>query len=90
LIGESESYHQEYFDYITQQNAVLLMPFQREAFSQQALSLADQSNIMQITVVFQDSAYQPSGNNQLTNLEMHVFRVFDKQLQIQKSSATVF
>lgn len=46
---------------------------------------------MQITMIFQDAAYQPlSANFSLTNLECHVFRVFDRQLQIQKLSALVF
>jgi hypothetical protein len=47
---------------------------------------------MQITMTFQDSAYQPADATyfNLTNLECHVFRVFDRQLQIQKLSALVF
>jgi hypothetical protein len=56
----------------------MVLPFQREAFSSQNLSLADQSNVMQITIKFASAQYQPSANFDLTNLQCHVYRVFDK------------
>jgi hypothetical protein len=61
---------------------VVVLPFQREAFASQALDLSQQSNQMQITMNFQDAAYQPADATyfNLTNLECHVFRVFDRQL----------
>jgi len=40
LIGDSDNYDLNYLDYLAGQGAVVVLPFQREAFASQALDLS--------------------------------------------------